>query len=74
MTDNDHRAPHPNEITAFLKACRALRKLRDAGWFLYLDGSGNMCLMSGPSHDGNGHPRRDRVVLNDDCGATGGDW
>jgi hypothetical protein len=64
----------PRERAMFRKACRDLRKLVDAGWTLYLDGGGSMNLMTGPSHDEDHHPRQERIVDFEDCGAGGGDW
>ena len=70
------RSPTLHELADFAKACRLLRGLAAAGWHLYLDGSGGMNLMNGPSH-GEGlsaAPRQDRVLERETCGATGGDW
>jgi hypothetical protein len=64
----------PRERATFRKACRDLRKLVDAGWFLYLDGGGNLHVMTGESHDEGGQPRQDRIVDSETCGAGGGDW
>jgi hypothetical protein len=71
------RAPTPREVARFRKACRDLKRLAESGWHLYLDGTGNMNLMSGPSHEpwlDGGRPRQDRIVAHEGCGAGGGDW
>jgi hypothetical protein len=69
------------QASRFKRAIRALNDLMaevnkthpNACW--YLDGTGNMNLMSGVSHVGGGRQRQDRimesVVL---CGSSGGDW
>jgi hypothetical protein len=61
-------------VARFRRACRDLAKLAAVGWTLYLDGSSTMHMMSGPSHDGHGEARRDRILESESCGASGGDW
>ena len=41
---------------------------------LYLDGSFNLCLMSGPAHDENYHGRQDRILTSAELESDGGDW
>lgn len=57
----------------FEAACALLRECVEAGFEIYVAGS--IHLMSGPSHDENGAPRRDRILESESVpGMSGGDW
>ena len=57
MTDVE---PTQAQIRDFLKAARILARLGKAGLYIYLD-ENDLNLLTGPSHEGPGHARQDRV-------------
>ena len=45
----------------------------EAQW--YLDGTGNLCLMSDGTYGGRGHSRQDRILASEKLScSSGGDW
>jgi hypothetical protein len=65
----------PDVRDKFRKACALLRECTDAGFEIYVAGSGSVHLMSGPTHDADGTPRRDRSVERVHVPKMGGgDW
>lgn len=59
----------------FTQAGQLLRELVAGGFSLYVDGTGNLHLMIGPSHDENHRPRQDAIVASENIpGLSGGDW
>lgn len=52
-----NRNPMPRDVARFRKACRDLKRLAESGWTLYLSGTGDMHLMSGPSPGSGGCTR-----------------
>lgn len=59
----------------FQEACRLLRELSDAGFDIYVSGSGSVNLMVGPSHDRDGRPLRESVLERELVPRmSGGDW
>jgi hypothetical protein len=68
------RNPTAAEISKFERAAKALDELGRAGFRLYL-ANDTLNLMTGPSHDDNGHSQQDRVKAEYSIrGASGGDW
>lgn len=70
-----------NRLSARLRRhCKAINKVLEEAreeWpdaTLYLDGTCNLHLLSGDSHDGNGISRQDRIIATVDLDAGGGDW
>lgn len=62
-----------SSIRNFEKAVELLRKI-DVGLSLYV-ASDTLCLMDGPSHDDQGHPRQAAILVStSSLRISGGDW
>lgn len=62
-----------SSIRAFHQAVELLRKI-DPELTLYV-ANDTLCLMRGPSHDDQGHPRKESILETTTClRISGGDW
>lgn len=62
------------QLRAFRRAAAALDRLGKQGLHIYM-APGSLCLLGGPSHDGHGSARQDRVLEEGSVtNGSGGDW
>jgi len=68
-------ARNEEALKKFRQIAHLMRDIGDAGFQLYVAGSGRLYLMRGPSHDDAGEPMRDNIVASDGVPCiSGGDW